>query len=377
MILILILISSLSISFILTGFICRLALKYNIVDDPKSAPSRKQQKRPIPLLGGLGFTITAVVFISILYFLGLVLPSVLTYFPGLYDPKTIDAIVPSLKYGDQTLIKALLIIPTEGFRMFWVLVSLLILSIVGYLDDKYQLSAKWQLLSMCVYIVIALLGSNLVISRLSYPFNELIPDLYWLKFALSFAWVFLCINATKILDGLDGLVGLVGFVGFILVAAVSFIPLVSQSLPAVIALIWAAAVLGFLPYNFPNAKLYLGEGGSEIVGFLLAIFSLWSGAKLATVSMGIGLFILDILLVVLLRLKQRRSPLSGDRLHWHHRLTDLGLSKIQVLAITAIFLVGFGSIGLVLATEYKIWLILTEVLVLLGLLLWSNYTQTR
>jgi UDP-GlcNAc:undecaprenyl-phosphate GlcNAc-1-phosphate transferase len=251
----------------------------------------------------------------------------------------------------------------------------LILNIVGYLDDKYHLSAKWQLVSMVAYITIALLGANLVISQLSYPFNQLIPDLYWLKFILSFAWVFLCVNATKILDGLDGLVGLVGFVGCILVVAVSFIPLVGQSLPAVMALIWAAAILGFLPYNFPNAKLYLGEGGSEMVGFLLAIFSLWSGAKVATVSMGIGLFILDILLVVLLRLRQRRSPLSGDRLHWHHRLIDLGLSKIQVLAITAIFLVGFGTIGLILPTVYKIWLILIEVLVLLGLLLWSNYAR--
>jgi hypothetical protein len=57
----------------------------------------------------------------------------------------------------------------------------------------------------------------------------------------------------------------------------------------------------------------------------------------------------------------------------HHRLSDLGLSKIQVLAITSIFLVGFGAVGLALETQYKVWLILVEVLVLLGLLLWSNY----
>ena len=374
MVLILGLFCSFIVSYLLTGLILKKALKYQIVDDPSSAPDRKKQCRAVPLLGGLGFTISSAIFIFILYLAGLFLPS---FLPNL-DLQELNSIVPSLSNGNETLIKALLTIQSEGFRLFWVFVSLLILSVVGFLDDKYHLSAKWQLLSMVVYIVIALLGANLVISQLSYPFNRLIPDLYWLKFGLSFAWVLLCVNATKLLDGLDGLVALVGFTGFLLIASVSFLPSVSQALAGVIALVWAFSILGFLPYNFPNAKLYLGEGGSEVVGFMLAIFSLWSGAKVATVSMGIGLFILDIFLVVMLRLKQKRNPFSSaDRFHWHHRLIDLGLSKIQVLAITAIFLVGFGAIGLELPTEYKVWLILSEVLVLLGLLLWSNYSREK
>ena len=374
MVLILALFCSLVLSYWLSGLIQKFAIKSQIIDDPKSAPARKRQKQPIPLLGGLGFTITASLFVFILFLASLVLPNFITNL----DLKSINEIVPSLKNGNETLIKSMLAIPAEGFRLFWIFVSLFILTIVGYLDDKYHLSAKWQLLSMIVYIVIALLGANLVITQLSYPFNQLIPDSYWLKFGLSFAWVLLCVNATKLLDGLDGLVGLVGFTGFILIASVSFLPGVSQALAGVVALIWAFSLLGFLPYNFPNAKLYLGEGGSEVVGFMLAIFSLWSGAKVATVSMGIGLFILDIFLVMMLRLKQKRNPFSSaDRFHWHHRLIDLGLSKIQVLAITAIFLVGFGAIGLALPTEYKIWLILSEILVLLSLLLWTNYSQEK
>lgn len=368
MVLFLILGFSFGFSYFLTNFVAKYALKSDIVDDPKSAPNRKQQAAPIPLLGGLGFMLSAVFCVFLLYISSLVLPSFtdLSYHIG---------ILPNLNNANETLIHSLKDITNEGGRLFWVFVSIVILSLVGFLDDKYHLSAKWQLLSMVVYITIALLGANLVVDQLSYPFNRVIPDIYILKFFLSFAWIFLCVNATKILDGLDGLVGLVGFTGFILIVAVSFLPSVGQALPGVIALIWAASILGFLPYNFPNAKLYLGEGGSEVVGFLLAIFSLWSGAKVATVTMGIGLFILDIVLVVLLRLRQKRSPFSGDRFHWHHRLSDLGLSKIQVLAITAIFLVGFGAVGLALETQYKVWLILVEVLVLLGLLLWSNYNK--
>lgn len=345
-------------SYFATFLVQRYATKHNIVDDPKSAPGRKQQKKPVPLLGGLGFTLTALLSILILYGISL---SPLRYIVS----------------TDGVLNQAVLEISTVGFKLFWVLVSIVILSVVGYLDDKLHLSAKWQILSISVYVLVSLVGANLVIDNLSYPFNSLIPDLFWLKFILSFIWVFLCVNATKILDGLDGLVALVGFSGFLLVASVSFLPNVNQVLPAVLALIWSASILGFMPFNFPNAKLYLGEGGSEIVGFLLAIFSLWSGAKVATVSMGIGLFILDIVLVVILRLKQKRSPLSGDRFHWHHRLIDLGLSKIQVLAITAIFLVIFGAVGLAFDTSYKVILILLEIIVLLALLVWGTYAKSE
>ena len=368
MILFLILGFSFGFSYLLTGLVAKFASKLDIVDDPKSAPNRKQQTTPVHLLGGLGFMFSAAFCIILLYISGLILPSYV-------DFNSYSQVLPNLNNADETLIRSIKDINSEGSRLFWVFISIIILGLVGFFDDKYHLSAKWQLLSMVVYITIALIGANLVVDQLSYPFNRVIPDIYILKFFLSFAWIFLCVNATKILDGLDGLVGLVGFTGFILIVAVSFLPGVGQALPGVIALIWAFSILGFLPYNFPNAKLYLGEGGSEVVGFLLAIFSLWSGAKVATVTMGIGLFILDIILVVLLRLRQKRSPFSGDRFHWHHRLSDLGLSKIQVLAITSIFLVGFGAVGLALETQFKVWLILVEVLVLLGLLLWSNYNK--
>jgi UDP-GlcNAc:undecaprenyl-phosphate GlcNAc-1-phosphate transferase len=306
MILFAILVLSFGLSYILTGLIAKFALKADIVDDPKSAPKRKQQKVPVPLLGGLGFMFSAIFCIILLYISSLFLPS-------LIDATYYSSNIPNLNNADETLIRGILDMTNEGNRLFWVFISIFILGFVGILDDKYHLSAKWQILSMVVYISVALVGADLVIDQLSYPFSQLIPDIYSLKFFLSFAWIFLCVNATKILDGLDGLVGLVGFTGFILIVAVSFLPSVGQALPGIIALIWAFSILGFLPHNFPNARLYLGEGGSEVVGFLLAIFSLWSGAKVATVTMGIGLFILDIILVVLLRLRQNRSPFSGDR----------------------------------------------------------------
>ena len=127
------------------------------------------------------------------------------------------------------------------------------------------------------------------------------------------------------------------------------------------SLIWVGGIVGFLPWNFPNAKVYLGEGGSEIVGFVIGSFAILSGAKVATATTVIGWFIIDLIFVWILRVADRRNPLtSGDRLHWHHRLMDIGFSKVQVLGITALILLITSHTGLLVSEEYRIIVLLEQ-----------------
>ncbi|GAB4149320.1 MAG: hypothetical protein OHK0017_13200 [Patescibacteria group bacterium] len=388
--LLLILLLTVLLSFFLTRSIKYWVELENIVDDPNSDPRRKKQKKPIPLLGNLGFTFAAalVVFLlwltgAIAYNFGLKAPvedinNLILNRPTIIDKELLqNFIMRSVDSSLADLYYALQLVYSEGRRLFWIGLSLLILTLGGYVDDKYHTSPKWQVLFITTYILIALFGGDLVLTNFSYPFNQILPETYWARALLSFAWIGFCVAATKFLDGLDGLVTLVGFTGLLIVAAISFTLPIAQPVPAILALVLAASILGFIPFNFPNAKMYLGEGGSEIIGFLLGVFSLWSGAKLATVSMGIGLFILDWFLVMIMRIKDKRNPItSSDRFHWHHRLFDLGLTKLQVLAITSIFLIIFSSLGLNSPTSQKPLIIMFEIGVLI-ILLFITTTLSR
>jgi UDP-GlcNAc:undecaprenyl-phosphate/decaprenyl-phosphate GlcNAc-1-phosphate transferase len=392
--LIFILIVTVVLSYFLTSLVRSFAIKNKITDDPKSDPKRKKQKLPVPLIGQLSFTFATILTVASLVSVGYLSLSQskegeITQTLQLYnftqnkteEVSTFEAqkfILASIAGTEEQFVKAWKFMFLEADRLFWIFICIVILTIGGFLDDKYHFSPKWQVVFIVSYISIAVFGAKLVITNFSYPFNQVLPETYWFRALFSFAWIGLCVAATKFLDGLDGLVSIVGFAGFLLVAAVSFSLPIPQPVPAILALIWVAALLGFLPYNFPNAKMYLGEGGSEIIGFLLGVLSLWSGAKVATVSMGLGIFIFDWFLVMFMRVKDKRNPLtSSDRFHWHHRLFDLGMTKIQVLASTSLILVIFGTIGLNTTTAQKPVVIFGEMVVLISIFIVTNLLNNK
>jgi UDP-GlcNAc:undecaprenyl-phosphate/decaprenyl-phosphate GlcNAc-1-phosphate transferase len=235
----------------------------------------------------------------------------------------------------------------------------------GYFDDKYHLSPKKMFAPILASLIIAVVGGGLKIEVLSYPFTTILPNNSLLHSFLAFLWIGFCLTATKFLDGLDGLVTTVGIMGLFSIASVSLLVNVNQPIVFGFAMIWVAGLIGFLPYNFPDAKLYLGEGGSEIIGFVIGVLSILSGAKVATAGTVIGWFILDIILVMLVRIFQHKNPFKGDRLHWHFRLTDMGLSKLQVLSLTTIIIIITSQSGLYFSTEYKVYVLLTQAILLL------------
>jgi UDP-GlcNAc:undecaprenyl-phosphate GlcNAc-1-phosphate transferase len=203
---------------------------------------------------------------------------------------------------------------------------------------------------------------------LSYPFNELIPNLAWFHSFLAFSWIGFCVAATKFLDGHDGLVSSIGSICLITIALTASLNYINQPFIFALALIWVGGILGFLPFNLPNAKMYLGESGSLVIGYIIGVLSLLSGTKVATAGSLIAFFIFDVIIVMLLRIKRRQSPFEGDRTHLHLRLTDQGWNKWQVLGFFVLLSSISGVVGVLFSTSFKVYYISFQFLLILLLL---------
>ena len=323
----------------LTKWILLQSQSWMVLDNPKLASERKFQKQPIPLLGGLSFVFTCGLSTALVWFIQK------NNLFGLQE------------YLGQNL--------DYVFKISWILVGGLVLTLGGIFDDKYTFSTKWLALSVFIGLSVVVFGGGLSIDSFSFPFDKILPDNAFLSSCLAFIWIGLCICATKFLDGHDGLVASVGVLNLIVIAIIASFANINQPLIIILALSWASGILGFLPYNLPHAKIYLGESASEIIGFVIGVLSILSGAKVATTSGIIGWFIFDLLLVIYLRKKAGKSMFAAGREHWHFRLLDSGLNKWQVLCLTLTILVISSIFSLVLPTIYKLFSILGQFVVLI------------
>lgn len=336
-------------SLILTRFSLFLAEKWQVLDAPDSNPERKKQDRPIPLLGATGFILSSSFWTVFIWAL---------LRNRLFDLELLD-----IEFLLE--IRVFLLRNLDSFKLVWIFVSVLILFIAGFLDDKFKFSSKIMILPITLAVLITVFLGGVNISTLSPTFSWLLPSNPFLQSLLAVVWLIVCISATKFLDGLDGLVSSLGIMALISIATVSSFTHVNQPFILFLAILWASGILGFLPYNYPNAKIYLGEGGSLIIGFLIGVLSILSGAKIATSSAVIGWFVYDILFVMGLRILRGKNPLEGDRLHWHFRLQDLGLKKWQVLWLTNLLVLITALLGIFLPPDDKPYLFISQAVFLL------------
>jgi UDP-GlcNAc:undecaprenyl-phosphate/decaprenyl-phosphate GlcNAc-1-phosphate transferase len=326
-----------------------VAKKYSILDSASSAPERKSQKTPIPLIGGLSFFVSTTLIMGLIW---LVLKWNIFELSGILNQN--------------------LFFP---FHLFWIIIGSIIIFVTGCLDDKLILKPRYYFSLIFLGLFVTIFFGGLKIESLGAPFNQLNLNTGFLPQVLAFIWIGACLSATKFLDGHDGLVTSVGIIGFLTIAANATLPQVNQPLITLFALIWAAGLAGFLPNNFPNAKQYLGDGGSTIIGLMLGVFSILSGAKVATVSSVIGWFIADIFLIMIFRIfkyKSFKGVFKGDsHMHWHHRLRNLKFNKIQVLAITNLLVIFTSIVSLNFQTQNKIWIIVFQIFFIFTALLLS------
>lgn len=239
--------------------------------------------------------------------------------------------------------------------------ALLPIVIVGLVDLRRPLGpwpqAAAQVLAAASVVVVGGVAARFVTN----PFGGLIRLDAWsvgtlplLGALLSLAWIVLLMNAVNFLDGMDGLAASVSAVGFSAIGAVSLLPHVQEPAVATWSFLAAGATLGFLFWNFPPAKIYLGTPGVWFLGLLLGTLSLLGSSKIATLAVVGAIPLLDALSVILARIRRGASPFRGDTTHLHHRLRASGWPPHSVLLLYAGLSAALGFAAAVLPTVAKV-----------------------
>jgi UDP-GlcNAc:undecaprenyl-phosphate/decaprenyl-phosphate GlcNAc-1-phosphate transferase len=251
--------------------------------------------------------------------------------------------------------------PNEATRIGGLLIGLIIVFGFGLLDDKFEFKPGLQFVAQFIASIVAI-ASLIIIERFNNPFTNqpeiLSQDAPWLIVPLSLFWLMGMMNTVNWLDGLDGLAaGIAATFSLILFLAMiqdtaTQDPQISLA-PLPLALL--GATLGFLPYNFYPAKVFMGSSGALTLGFALGCLGIIGGAKMATVLLVLAVPIIDVAWLIVSRVRHGQSPLQGGRDHLHFRLLDLGLSQRQIVIGYYLISVLFGALALVIeARIYKV-----------------------
>lgn len=246
--------------------------------------------------------------------------------------------------------------PNEVTRLTGLLLGGVVIFIVGLVDDFYELSYIAQAAGQIVAASIAI-AFQIFIEYFNNPFTgEQTPE--WgmpVTVVLTLFWMGLMMNTVNFLDGADGLAaGVCGIAGVLLFLNGAFFVEPAQSSVSLLHLALVGICAGFVVYNFYPAQIYLG-GGALYLGYLVGTLSIIGGAKMATILLVMGLPLMDLAWQAANRLRQGRSPFSGDRGHLHFRLLDSGLMTPRQLALGYYaFCAFFGMLTLVLESQlYK------------------------
>ncbi|MBT6143215.1 undecaprenyl/decaprenyl-phosphate alpha-N-acetylglucosaminyl 1-phosphate transferase [bacterium] len=237
-----------------------------------------------------------------------------------------------------------------SLKLIALLTSLLILVLTCFLDDFKDLNPYLRLAIqiVCAGIVVF---SGIRVLEVSNPFGTEPIVLNSFSYILSIFWIVLLTNLINFLDGISGLSSGVSSIGFFTIFALgsmNAVHITDQSLLISLSLIAAlVASLGFiLEIPMSKPKVLLGDSGAMFFGFLLACLSMLNGGKLATLGLVLLVPIFDGLFVIFYRIIKSKSPVTKDSNHLHHKLLEIGFSRLQIvifyIAITSIF--GFLSI---------------------------------
>lgn len=331
------------LAFILTKWVRSWALKHVVVDLPDEY--RKIHLVNTPLLGGVA------VFLSF---------SVVAIIYAIFTPYILGKSV-------------------GGLELFSLVLGGALLMVGGYLDDRYHQSPLAQLVwPALATIVVIFMGIKA--SVITNPFGGLIELGTIASLALTFIWLMGMMYTTKLLDGLDGLASGIGAIGALIIFCLTqFTPFYEPPV-GLLAIILAGACLGFLVWNWHPARIFLGEGGSLYIGFILGVLAIISGAKIATTLLVMGVPILDVVWVIIRRIFwEKHSLAQADRKHLHYRLLDIGLSHRQAVVMLYLITAAFGLTSLFLGSQGKLraLIILLAVMIILGSWVVGRYKKLQ
>lgn len=308
-------------AFFMTPFVKNIAVKVNAIDVPKD--DRRVHKKPIPRLGGLSILIG--------FLMGLIGYAIIAGF------------------SDTTIFNN---------QILGLILGIIIIEIAGVWDDIKPIRA-WTKLFFQIIAAGVVVGFGVRVDFLSNPFveNGIIELGIW-SIPLTMVWIVGITNAINFIDGLDGLAAGVATISSISLLFIAVY--LNQPQTIVLTTAIAGATMGFLPFNFNPAKIFMGETGSAFLGFTLGTISIMGLVKSYTAIaiivplIVLGLPIFDTAFAIVRRVLHGKSPMQADRGHLHHRLVDSGLSQKQSVIILYIISAFLGLAGIVLI-ETGIW----------------------
>jgi UDP-GlcNAc:undecaprenyl-phosphate GlcNAc-1-phosphate transferase len=292
-------------------------LRANLVDDPGE---RKIHDKPIPLAGGFAALI------------------------GILLPLIVGAIF--IQFGIVKISFTNLIahgLERRGLELGAIAIGAITITILGWLDDKHELKPLPKFIGQfLIALLVAIACKRITLFVHSEIFS----------YAITILWILTVVNAFNFMDNMNGLCAGLGAIGaffFALIAAAN-----GEYLVATISFLMCGALIGFLPWNFPNAKAFLGDAGSHLVGYLLAVMAILphfytkqNPHPLAVLSplLVLAIPLIDLAQVVILRTLNRKPFWIGDTNHLSHRLVRAGLSRTRAVLVLWLTAAIIGAIA--------------------------------
>lgn len=337
------------VSMVVTPLIRQSAGSLGLVDLPGD---RKVHSTPTPMGGGIAV------------FAGLAVPALLVLLgvePGSVSVREV--------VGEE-------LGAVEGLssQVWGIVLGGLLLFLVGLADDRWNLSWKPRLLlQLLVAIGVTMSGVQATVF-VAQP---------WIGFLITVVWIMVLTNAMNFLDNMDGLSAGIGVIAALVSAVILLVMIQQRQLTVAFSLLLLAGSLsGFLVWNRPPATIFMGDSGSNLIGFLLATLTVTGtfydreGSRHVILAplciLAIPLY--DFLTVILIRLRSGRSPFQGDKSHFSHRLVELGLrpSRAVLTIHLSTLMTGIGALLLYRVNDWSgAWLIVALiacVLILISIL---------
>ncbi|MDA1208482.1 MAG: MraY family glycosyltransferase [bacterium] len=319
----------------------------------------------------LTLPITAFIFCVLLHMLALrEFPKLqLTDFPKRYGLSRSPIPYPTGILGALTFVILYAIIAPWTLQTAGVLLGILILLFTSFRDDRAPI-ASWIRLGVQAGVAFIIFATGSRIYTLTNPmdvssfikldtidiYTNILGPLPLLSGIFTILWLMVTINALNWFDGIPGQVNMLSTIGFLTIGCLAISARVDQPELALLAFILSAIACASLIFDYPPNKVLSGDTGAMFFGLMLGVLTIYSGGKVATAFLVLGVPLIDLFLVILHRISKGKSPLASNTTdeHLHHRLRSKGWNDRQIISLTGLLGVTFGISALFLTTEEKL-----------------------
>ncbi len=298
------------LSVLITPIVIALCKKYNWYDE---VDPRKVHKGAVPRLGGFGVFVASII-----------------------------AVIIYLQFFSAE----------DYYFAMPIFIGGLIIFVAGVLDDFLNLRAKLKFVIQIIAALIVSLSPLYFHSILGFTIPPVAGRIF------TFLWIIGLVNAYNLIDGLDWLCG---GLSFLTMLTMGFILISYGKDAGNLYFILAAAIAGFLVFNKPPAKIFLGDGGSQTLGFYIAVsplfntFGAFEDTKIIVLILLTSIPVTDVIAAIWRRKRDHRKIFSADRAHIHHKLVNIGFSKKTTVGFLLVlqFLICLSSLGVIFMRNKK------------------------